>query len=334
MKKRTKILAGLSASVLALSAVGFGFSQWSSNITLGGNVNAKGSWDVGITDARITSVSSAVTVDGEASEVAPTATVTVYPVYVQIFPASGESGNYRMLIDDTKPSEVKVTMAQLQEYDEGYTFNNTSTVYNFLVSNKRWGGSFEVKLNELGESLGFRGVGTTNGNAWNEGDPTYEGEIMGYAICNWVNSNVTRPTVTIDDTYTPAKNALENSAPTTYYAGQISEDKQSASYSDVTLAAPGAWAEYAVTVTNNGTANANLSDYTLEVTGVDGAVAVQAPDLAGETLAPGASCTVTFVAQVPADYSGNTLDAQGALNVHLVYAQDAVEAAPAPSVTH
>ena len=64
MNKRTKIVAGLSACVCALSTMCFGFSQWSSDIKLNGTVSAKGSWDLKVTDAKV-NVSNGATVSLE-----------------------------------------------------------------------------------------------------------------------------------------------------------------------------------------------------------------------------------------------------------------------------
>lgn len=334
MKKRTKLLAGLVAAVMALSLVGFGFSQWSSEINLGGNVAAQGNWDVTISDAKITSVSSATNVAGEPVQNIPTAKITVYDVYAQVFTFAGSS-NFRMLIDDENPREIEVSYAALKEYNEEYIFNNDRPhVYNFLKSGRRFGGSVEVQLNALGEELGFRGQSTTNGISWTEGDPTHEGEKLGVAVCNWVNTNVDNKTE-MTDTYNPAKKALEADPATTYYPATLSEDKLTATYNDVTLTLPGAWVEYAATITNNGTADANLNNYKLVIDGAVGVIDVDAPEIpADEVLAPGASCTITFVAKVPAEYAEKVLDAQGVLSVTLTYVQDAVEEAPAPSHNH
>ena len=54
MKKRSKILAALTAGVMAVSAMCFGFAQWSTDISLGGRVSASGAWDVSVTDAAVT----------------------------------------------------------------------------------------------------------------------------------------------------------------------------------------------------------------------------------------------------------------------------------------
>ena len=44
MNQRTRVLTGLTAGVLAVSAMAFGFSKWSSEINLNGAVSASGMW--------------------------------------------------------------------------------------------------------------------------------------------------------------------------------------------------------------------------------------------------------------------------------------------------
>ena len=51
MNQRTRVLTGLTAGVLAVSAMAFGFSKWSSEINLNGAVSANGKWDVAVTAA-------------------------------------------------------------------------------------------------------------------------------------------------------------------------------------------------------------------------------------------------------------------------------------------
>ena len=108
----------------------------------------------------------------------------------------------------------------------------------------------------------------------------------------------------------------------------------SVSFADVTFGLPGAWASYTVTVTNNGTVNANLAGAAIALdTRNPEQLTLNQPDLIDETLAPGESCTLTFVLQVPQDYIGE-LNATGTLTVTLPYAQDTVEPAPAAAHTH
>ncbi len=50
MKRRSRILAALTAGVMAAGAMCFGFAQWSTDISLGGSVSASGAWDVSVTE--------------------------------------------------------------------------------------------------------------------------------------------------------------------------------------------------------------------------------------------------------------------------------------------
>lgn len=53
MKKRTKLLSVLTAGVMAVGVMCYGFAQWSTEITAGGTVSAGGKWDVKIVDASL-----------------------------------------------------------------------------------------------------------------------------------------------------------------------------------------------------------------------------------------------------------------------------------------
>lgn len=330
MKKRTRLLAGLLAAVMALCVAGVGFAQWSSEINLNGGVTANGIWDVGIADARITSISSATKTDGELTEIVPRYEVTVYDVYTRYFDYSGNVV-YRACFDDANARRVSVSYEELKQYTEDYKVSSPSKPAS-LTSGKRCSGlSFQINLNELGLQLGFKGKSGPNSNIQESND--YDNQLIGTAICS-KDLYPKQNTAGIVPEYNEAKAALSGQKAESYYAATISEDRQSATYQGVTLSLPGAWAEYSVTLANHGTADANLSEYRFEVAGAGEAVAVNVPDLTGEVLRPGEECIVTFVVQVPADYAENTLAVDSALTVRLVYVQNAVEAAPAPTHIH
>ena len=87
-------------------------------------------------------------------------------------------------------------------------------------------------------------------------------------------------------------------------------------------------------MTNRGTANANLSDAVIALEGDDTAqLQLDAPDLTGDILAPGQSCTIQVVVQA-VDQGKDTLDAAGTLKINLPYLQDTVEAAPEAGHLH
>lgn len=65
MKRRSRILAALTAGVMAAGAMCFGFAQWSTSLALQGTVSASGKWDVGISKAEVTSFSTGAAVDAD-----------------------------------------------------------------------------------------------------------------------------------------------------------------------------------------------------------------------------------------------------------------------------
>lgn len=86
-------------------------------------------------------------------------------------------------------------------------------------------------------------------------------------------------------------------------------------------------------MTNQGTANANLRDYRLDVDQLDEIYHVDMPELGeDEVLKPGESCTMTFVISV--DSSESFEAATQSFTVYLTYEQDGVEAAPTAGHTH
>lgn len=104
MTKRTRALAGLTAGVLAVSAMAFGFSKWSSNVDLNGTVSANGKWEVAVTaaDASISNTGAEMKkINTESSY-----TVVTYPVYVDY---RASSGYYSFRIGDDKAAETKIS---------------------------------------------------------------------------------------------------------------------------------------------------------------------------------------------------------------------------------
>ena len=134
-------------------------------------------------------------------------------------------------------------------------------------------------------------------------------------------------------TYQAAKEEIQQGEAYTVYPAVIGDDKTSATYGPATFSLPGAWVQYSVTVTNQGTANANLRDYRLDVDQLDEIYHVDMPELGeDEVLKPGESCTMTFVISV--DSSESFEAATQSFTVYLTYGQDGVEAARTAGHTH
>ena len=116
--------------------------------------------------------------------------------------------------------------------------------------------------------------------------------------------------------------------------------KDTVTYAPVEFTLPEAWANYTVTITNNGTVNANLADCKVVTSLDDGskfadAFEVSVPEFgADEVLAPGKSCTFNVVVKALNDADGNMAASTGSFTIGLNYVQDEVEAAPGVSHSH
>ena len=110
MKRRSRILAALTAGVMAAGAMCFGFAQWSTSLALQGTVSASGKWDVGISKAEVTSFSTGAAVDADPVTVAPTGNAVVYPVKLAI----RDMDNWYVLqIDDVNGAEQGLNATEM-----------------------------------------------------------------------------------------------------------------------------------------------------------------------------------------------------------------------------
>lgn len=332
MKKHTKSIAALGACALALGAAGFGFSRWSSDLNLSGNVSAKNTWDMSIVAATVSNTSAGSSVNAEKHETAATTEVVVYDIYADYCTDFNPSWKeYRVHIDDLHPRTVTMTLEELQAYNYRCFIPGSIMVGYSNYESGLKGSSIQYMMNmsELAGELGFK-----NGYLYAENeDDSHDGEWIGTAIGEHLASPNKNPWG-IQIMYDDVLNTLTNAAPIVDYPAAIAEDGQSAVFGDVNLGLPGAWAEYSVTVANNGTVNANMKDWSIALDTDSELLSLAAPDLSGDLiLAPGETCTFTFVAQVE-DTENPVLDENGTISVTLSHEQDTVEPAPAPSHNH
>lgn len=341
MTKRTRALAGLTAGVLAVSAMAFGFSKWSSDVDLKGTVSANGKWEVAVTAANASISSTGA--EMEKIDTESSYTVVTYPVYVDY---RASSGYYSFRIGDDEAAKTQITYADF-----------TTHYANFKST-------YVDEANRTGKSIGVSkfGSGATSGNYtfmlnvageyenivknwWNRSSleaadgGASDGKQIGTAIA-WLYDG--------RSTNTPANDKIKLTwdAANTYFAenrtttatAQITDN--AVTYAPVTFTLPEAWANYKVTVTNNGTVNANLSDYTVE-TSLDGdakfadVFQVTTPEFGkNEVLAPGKSCTFNVVVKAMNGTDNSIESDTGKFTITLKYVQDNVEAAPAVGHTH
>lgn len=321
---------------MALGVMGMGFAKWQTTLTASGSVSVAGKWDLAVTDASIkTSSGAAVSLPFSGS--------LVRANQKEDWEIAGRlTDAYTWLDDDSavgtqsdrKPASYdaifyavnteKFDLSDSISYEKGEAIKadaNTLHLSDYLNLYYRYYGDKAAFGSEQMSETATRVVDGFLRDAAEVLRQQYPDTWQQYAIVSLTSSSQTRfvvATVAADET--PASPAvIENG---------------SVSFADVTFGLPGAWASYTVTVTNNGTVNANLAGAAIALdTQNPEQLTLNQSDLIDETLAPGESCTLTFVLQVPQDYIGE-LNATGTLTVTLPYAQDTVEPAPAAAHTH
>lgn len=324
-KIRTRISAAAIAAVLAIGTAFSVYALWSSNITIGGSVSANGKWALKVTAADIDLSNAGASLATKEVVNTPTYDVVTYPVrfnYIE------ETGYYLYQIDDTAPETKTITEAELSEYTTQIMIPAGSKYY---VSGSIPGKliSYKIATNDNFIEGTGTSVKATDGGALN-------GTVIGTAIAFAYGGSSTAAVEGVDITltYKQASTYFTQNPVTVKLVDEesIVEDS-SVTFASVNFTLPGAWASYKVTITNEGTVNANLSDYQVVTSGLDEEVfTVSVPDLSGDILTPGESCTFNVVVQVVAD-SDFSADAQP-FTISLTYAQDSVNEAPAASHTH
>lgn len=339
MKKRTKLLSAVTAGTMALGVMCFGFAQWSTEISANGTVSANGKWDVKITDASITKISNGVTPSLEAVTVERTAQVVEYNVILKYVggvndPNSKPNGAYMYVIDDKNPQTVNITKDELAEFTAQLMIPRDKRYYTTAVIPGDSGlTNFKVNVDESKSSLinYYRPnvLDTTTYSLHLNDDGANEGVVVGKAIGWLIGGFYKDLDGSVQLTYKAANAALENAESSTTYPAQFTYT--TADYGNVNFSINDAWAEYSLTITNNGTVNANLSNCKFNITELSDEFVVDTPNLNNKVLAPGESCTATFVVKVNSE-GELSADAQP-FSVELTYVQDTVDEAPSASVS-
>ena len=244
MTKRTRALAGLTAGVLAVSAMAFGFSKWSSDVDLNGTVSANGKWEVAVTaaDASISSTGAEM----EKINTESSYTVVTYPVYVDY---RASSGYYSFRIGDDEAAETKISYT---DFTTNYEKNTAKWIGVSTFGSGARSGDYTFMLNVADEYKNIVEEWWNRSSLKATDDGASDGKQIGTAIA-WLYKG--RSTNTPDND----KIKLTWDAANTYFAAngtttataQITDN--AVTYAPVTFTLPEAWANYKVTVTNNGT---------------------------------------------------------------------------------
>ncbi len=334
-KKKIAVLASLTA--VAVCAASMGYALWSTSISGSGNVTASGNWDVNAVSAGFRTSSSG-------AEITP---LSVEPEGGYKFESvSNNSLYFDLYVRDNSKELGEVSDVPLDEEDNFYLVDgskyswndvNATTSYEELDVIKN--DATSVKLSDYMYKYYDNGDDAPDGlttaayfkNLFYEDLTELIKELhpdtyMNYYFADFTRTNRYQP-------YFPTLNTLMAEMSDPAQADYTVTD-EAITYANVTFSIPGAWAEYSLTVTNEGTADANLDDIVFDFESENSAqLEVDLPELTNEVLAPGESCTLTAVVKAVDDGS-DTLNAEGRLTITLPYEQDIVEEAPSASHQH
>lgn len=331
--KKAGIAAVAICAVAALSTIGMGFAKWQTNISAIGNVSANGSWKVEISEATV-NLSTGSKADKEVSDWELQRTNMKSDAYIAGVISGSQTKDpslygtqcdkpmskytYYYLIDATKYDlSVEGIKALTKEKAEEIT-GDESTIDISGYINMYYSTTADKIVNGL--------LRDCTALVKELKPDTYKNYTLAYISKSLPNTQTaTFGTMTeVKSTQTEEGEKIN---------GRISDDKSTATFSDVTLGLPGSWAEYTVTVSNNGTADANLASADISFNTDSTQLILDKPELSDETLKPGETCTITAVVKVP-DTITEDLNADASLTISLPYTQTVVEEAPTAGHTN
>lgn len=265
MKKRTKLLTALTAGVMVVGVMGYGFAEWSTEITAGGTVSAAGKWNVKIVDASL-----------ELSNVGAAAQNMTVSKTVN----SHDNLGIDYYTNSIKPkSDMNAKIAELKA--QGATINAS-----------------DPAVKKYKASISYKGTEGTVSEVLGYFDTASEADEVRNAKSAELKANGTQVYSSRKDVVWTYSIDYTTPVPAEEVGGAVFTDTK-ADYADVSFSLPTAWANYKLTVANQGSVNANLSDYTFDFTALDENVyEVDVPDFNKEILAPGETCSFNVVVKV------------------------------------
>lgn len=331
--KKTGVAAVALCGVVALSTIGMGFAKWQTNITATGNVTASGSWNVEITAADV-NLSTGSKTEKEVSNFELQRTNKKSDAYIASVISGPQTNDpslagtqcespmskytYYYLIDTTKYdlSDEGIKALTTDKAAEIASDESTVDVANYL--NMYYRSTAEKVVDGL--------IRDCNSLIKKLKPETYKNYTLAY-ISKYLPNTQTATFASMSEV--KSTQTVEGGKS----EGTISDDKSSASFGNVKLGLPGAWAEYTVTVSNKGTVDANLANAEITLNSESNQLVLDKPELSDEVLKPGETCTITVVVKVP-DTITDDLNADAALTISLPYTQTVVEDAPTASHTN
>ena len=339
--KRRGLMIG--SVVTAIAIIGTSFALWTTTLKGNGSISASGSWNVEITNADLNVSSTGASVSVETSALARANNKPDILVASTISSGTwlsaaqqdlmGTQSNEAMskytsfyAVDSTKYDLSNIKSITEEQYKTISADPSTFVVSDHLKMYYRYVKGLNDGSAEAAQTSAAKVVDgllrDTTASLKEFYPDTWQHYVLvnmdKYGSWNYVIANMEKTTVSDSD--------LSAGDLASFTAAEVN-------YADVAFSLPGAWAQYGVTVTNNGTVDANLEKTVIRLdTENKDQLALDAPDLTGKTLAPGESCTIKVVVKA-LDNGTGSLSANGRLVMELPYVQDTVESAPSASYT-
>ena len=339
MNYKRKICLFAIVGAIAISAMGLGYASWRTEITANGNVSANSQWDIVVTNADIRTSTGASYTEKEVDyELVRSGVKSDVSIAASICSGNWLDKEQESLIGTQDESAAMSATTHYYAIDTTkYDVTDPTTLDRTTVA----ADETTVKLSDYLNKYYSYAHGYENTD---EQDGKYE-EWKTLVMDGFLRDTSELLKENYPDTYQNYAVVSLVGYSAIYYniaqfqsmsgsaAATISEDKTTVNYADVSFSLPGAWAEFTLTVKNQGSVDANLSDAIIELTTESDQLTLTKPELENEVLKAGESCEITFVVQVPDTVTDN-LDASGTLTVKLPYSQVTVEDAPGVNHTH
>lgn len=341
----TAATAVVAIAAIAASTFAIGFAAWRTELTAQGSVTANGKWDVKVSDASLTTSSGAYTIEevttfdrtGEKDDTLLASTISS-STWVNDGALMGTQSNEAMSpytnyyaidtskysVDTLKAYTTADQMNGMRDDPSTLCLSDHLKMYYRYVNGQNDGSAAAASASTKAVMDGF--VADTEKLLKSKFPSTYQNYTVAYISGLYSGTAKTWSKFC----YSIAKFTTEQAAGGSNHA---SFTDTTVAYNQVNFTLPHAWAKYSISVTNNGTAAANLGETEISLTGDDTAsFTLEKPDLSSVTVEPGKTATIEFVVKA---VGTDALAFSGTCGVHvkLVFDQPPVETAPSATVT-
>ena len=280
----TAATAVVAIAAIAASTFAIGFAAWRTELTAQGSVTANGKWDVKVSDASLTTSSGAYTIEevttfdrtGEKDDTLLASTISS-STWVNDGALMGTQSNEAMSpytnyyaidtskysVDTLKAYTTADQMNGMRDDPSTLCLSDHLKMYYRYVNGQNDGSAAAASASAKAVMDGF--VADTEKLLKSKFPSTYQNYTVAYISGLYSGTAKTWSKFC----YSIAKFTTEQAAGGSNHA---SFTDTTVAYNQVNFTLPHAWAKYSISVTNNGTAAANLGETEISLTGDDTAL--------------------------------------------------------------